>query len=302
MPELPLTLLDHLRPDVPGLALTLLGHLRLSAASALVCHRQRLWLVADDALSLQQYDLGGTLQAEWPLLPGALPEQAKARKKLKPDFEALALLPDGALLALGSGSRANRRRGCLFLDEVVRLIDLAPLYLHLETLLQELNLEGALVWGEYLLLAQRGNGQGGENALILLDLMQVLRDLEAGQLSAAALLRLVPLQLGALNGVPLSLTDLARAPDGRLYFSAAAEATDSSYLDGTCSGSVLGRLNADLSLAGLVRLEPVAKIEGLAFAPDGSLLLVADADDPDVPAPLFCVSAGALAGAGWCVA
>lgn len=284
---------------MPGLALSLLGQLRLSAASALVCHRQRLWLVADDALNLQQYDLGGALQAEWPLLPGVLPEQAKARKKLKPDFEALALLPDGALLAMGSGSRANRRRGCLFLDGVVRLIDLAPLYLHLETLLQELNLEGALVWGEHLLLAQRGNGVGGENALILLDLPRVLRDLEAGQLSAAALLRLVPLQLGALDGVPLSLTDLALGSDGRLYFSAAAEATDSSYLDGACSGSVLGRLNADLSLVGLVRLEPAAKIEGLAFAPDGSLLLVADADDPAVPAPLFSLPSAALAEAGW---
>lgn len=287
---------------MPGLPLTLLGHLRLSAASALVCHRQRLWLVADDALNLQQYDLGGVLQAEWPLLPGVLPEQAKARKKLKPDFEALALLPDGALLVLGSGSTERRRRGCRFMDGEVRPIDLGPLYLHLESLLQELNLEGALVWDKSLLLAQRGNGAGGENALILLDLPRVLRDLEIGQLSAAALQRLVPLQLGALDGVPLSLTDLALGPDGRLYFSAAAEATDSSYLDGACSGSVLGRLNSDLSLAGLVRLAPAAKIEGLAFAPDGTLLLVADADDPAVPAPLFGVTATALAEAGWSVA
>ncbi|MES2819071.1 MAG: hypothetical protein V4812_08835 [Pseudomonadota bacterium] len=277
-----------------SLPLTLLGHLRLSAASALVCHQQQLWLVADDALCLQHYDLQGQWRGEWPLLPGELPADAKARKKVKPDFEAVALLPDGALLALGSGSTPRRRRGCRVLNGEVRVIDLAPLYLHLETQLQELNLEGAVVQGQTLLLAQRGNGQGGENALLVLDLPQVLRDLEAGQLSSAALLRSVPLQLGLLDAVPLSLTDLALAPDGRLYFSAAAEATDSSYLDGDCAGSVLGCLDADFALVGLARLEPRAKIEGLAFAPDGGLLLVADADDPAVPAPLFRLESSAL--------
>ncbi|MET1080347.1 MAG: hypothetical protein ABWY06_20230 [Pseudomonas sp.] len=279
------------------LRLSRIADLGVSAASALVCQRERLWLVADDALDLQQYDLAGQLLARWPLLPGTLPREAKARKRRKPDFEALAVLPDGALLALGSGSKPNRRGGCLFRDGGVRLIDLAPLFLHLETLLLELNVEGAVVRGDRLLLAQRGNGQGGENALVELDLAQALRDLDTGQLSAAALLRLVPLDLGELDGVPLSLTDLALAPDGRLYFSAAAEATDSSYLDGACMGSVLGRLNTDLSLADLVRLEPLAKVEGLAFAPDGAVLLVADADDPTVPAPLFSLSL-----AGWGVA
>jgi len=264
-----------------------LAELRLSAASALVCQEQALWVVADDDLHLHRYSLTGEWLAEWLLLPGELPSEAAARKKVKPDFEALALLPDGALLALGSGSTAQRRRGCLFRAGKVSLIDLSPLYLALETHFPELNLEGAVLHGGQLVLAQRGNGVAGDNALILLDLQQVLADLAEGRLSGAGLLRVLPLALGDLAGVPLSLTDLAVDPLGRLYFSAAAEASASTYLDGPCAGSVLGRFAEDFSVASLIRLDPPVKIEGLAFEPNGHLLLVADADDPQLRAPLF---------------
>ena len=53
------------------------------------------------------------------LFEGALPDPKPDRKKQKPDFEALTLLPaygeypHGALLALGSGSKRNRRMGAL---------------------------------------------------------------------------------------------------------------------------------------------------------------------------------------------
>lgn len=269
------------------LLLRQLATLRLSAASALVCQGQNLWVLADDALVLQRYSLNGDWQAEQTLLPGELPADAKLRKRLKPDFEALLLLPAGNLLALGSGSTERRCRGCLVEADSVRVIDLSPLYQVLAGHFQDLNIEGSVIYRGQLLLAQRGNGRGRENALVLLDLPQVLRDLEKGQLSAAALQRIVLLQLPELDGVPLSLTDLSVAPSGALYFTATAEATDSSYLDGACVGSVLGRLDAQLTIVELNRLAPVVKIEGLAFQADGRPLLVADADDPTIAAPLF---------------
>ncbi|TIH10193.1 DUF6929 family protein [Pseudomonas leptonychotis] len=268
------------------LALRQLASLRLSAASALVCQGQSLWLLADDALVLQRYSLSGDWQAEQILLPGTLPVDAKQRKPLKPDFEALLSLPDDRLLALGSGSTERRCRGCLVEADSVRVIDLSPLYQALAGHFQELNIEGGVVCRGQLLLAQRGNGRGRENAVVLLDLSRVLRDLENGQLSAA-LLQIVPLQLPELDGVPLSLTDLSVAPSGALYFSATAEATESSYLDGACVGSVLGCLDEHLAIVELTLLRPAVKIEGLAFQADGRPLLVADADDPAVASPLF---------------
>ena len=269
------------------LALRQLATLRLSAASALVCQGQSLWLLADDALVLQRYSLSGAWQAERILLPGTLPVDAKQRKPLKPDFEALLSLPDDRLLALGSGSTERRCRGCLVEADSVRVIDLSPLYQALAGHFQELNIEGGVVCRGQLLLAQRGNGRGWENAVVLLDLSRVLRDLENGQLSAATLLQIVPLQLPELDGVPLSLTDLSVAPSGALYFSATAEATESSYLDGACVGSVLGCLDEHLAIVELTLLRPAVKIEGLAFQADGRPLLVADADDPAIASPLF---------------
>ena len=48
------------------------------------------------------------------LAAGDLPADFAERKRRKPDLEALVLLPgQGTLLALGSGSRAQRERGFL---------------------------------------------------------------------------------------------------------------------------------------------------------------------------------------------
>lgn len=273
----------------PPVLLRAIAHLRQSAASGLVCQGDSLWLVADDELSLQRYSLAGAWQAELALLPGELPADPKSRKRLKADFEALLLLPDGALLALGSGSTPQRYRGCLVRAGVVRVIDLGPLYRALAERFEELNLEGGVVYGRHLLLAQRGNGAGGENALVFLDLQQALQDLEGDRLSAAALAQILPVHLADLDGLPLSVTDLCVSPAGQLYFSAAAEGGGSSYLDGECAGSVLGRFDRDFNIAQLARLTPPVKVEGLAFQADGRMLLVADADDPAIASPLFAL-------------
>lgn len=286
-----------LKPSDNPLPLRLIGHLRQSAASGLVCQGQSLWLVADDELSLQRYSLAGVWQAELALLPGELPVEPKVRKRLKADFEALLLFPDGALLALGSGSTRQRCRGGLIRPGAVCVIDLDPLYQALAEHFQALNLEGGVVHGGQLLLAQRGNGAGGENALIFLDLQQLLLDLANDQLSAAALSHVLPLRLGALHGLPLSLTDLCLSPCGQLYFSAAAEGGGSSYLDGACAGSVLGCFDQDFNILRMTQLTPRVKVEGLAFQADGRLLLVADADDPTIASPLFALDdLGASAG------
>src|SRR3990167_4076013 len=110
------------------LQLRQLATLRLSAASALVCQGHSFWVLADDALVLQRYSLSGDWQAELTLLPCELPSDAKLRKRLKPDFEALMSLPADSLLALGSGSTECRCRGCLVEAGNVRVIDLNPLY------------------------------------------------------------------------------------------------------------------------------------------------------------------------------
>lgn len=269
-----------------GLVLQPLASLRLAAASALVCRGDELLVLADDELLLQRYSHAGVYLGQSQLLPGELPADPALRKKLKPDFEMLCQLPDGRFLALGSGSTPQRQRGVLWQAGSAQLLDLSGLYGALDARFTGLNLEGAVVQGQQLLLAQRGNNAGSLNALISLDLACVLKQLPGASLGPDCLRSITPIELGELQGVPLSFTDLCLANDGRLLFSAAAEDTDSSYTDGDCAGSVLGCL-LDGRLQALWPLAGQGKIEGLCMLADGSLRLVNDPDDRSAQSTLY---------------
>lgn len=254
--------------------------LSLSAASGIVLREGVAWVVGDDRVGLDRYDLAdGTALSLVPLLPG-LDATATLPKPEKPDLEALADLGDGTLVALGSGSRPNRDRGFRVdaRSGQVQMIDLSPLYTRLRRELPDLNIEGAaLESADALVLAHRGVGRGDASRLIRLDVQ-----------AAFALRGIHSVDLGALDGIALAFTDLARGPDGVLYYLAAAEDTDDPYRDGHCRGSVIGRLEHDGTARTLARLTPVVKAEGLAFShrdADGDhWCVVTDADDPSLRA------------------
>jgi len=276
-------------------SLTPSGTLEVSAASGCVVRDGRVFVIADDDPHLWAFSLNGTRLDRRRLLPGVMPADAKERKAVKPDLEALALLPDGGLLALGSGSSPRRRRGALFRDDKVTVVDCTELFTALEQQFEALNIEAAVVVGDQLVLGQRGNGPGQQNALVRLTLADVLRGLERGELGSWAIEGIETLDLGELDGVALTLTDLALSLEGELHFSAAAEDTSDPYLDGACAGSIIGVLGP----RGVVRrsrVAPLSKIEGLAQLDADRWVMVADADDPTVPAQLLLASANALRG------
>jgi hypothetical protein len=181
--------------------------------------------------------------------------------------------------------------------DAVRRFDLAPLHAALAEAFGgagELNLEGAAVSGDVLRLLQRGNGALGTNAVIDLDLARVQAALADGATWDASFVRAIHhVDLPTLGGVTLGFTDASPLPDGRLVFTAAAEAGKDTYADGLCAGSVVGLLTAGATpaLAGLHAVQGRAKLEGVhaTLHPDGEidLLLCADADDPGVLAGLF---------------
>lgn len=281
------------------LQLQQLGTLELAAASGVVVMDGLLHVIADDRLTLHRYTPTGALVDRLPLT--AVPADTMADdalpKKQKPDYEAVAVLPGQRLLVVGSGSKANRQAGFLWDAQARqgRSISLAPLYQSLSSEFSELNIEGATIYGDCLVLAQRGNGAEAVNGLIELDLAQVLVDLAQGKVSASSVRRMSRCALGELHGVPLGLTDLAVAPDGRLCFTAAAEASASTYDDGACLGSVFGWFDRQGQVAGLHRLQPDCKVEGLTWwnagQGKGHWLMVADADNPDCAAPLLALPA-----------
>jgi hypothetical protein len=263
--------------------------LDVAAASGLALVGDELVVVADDELTLHRFGRDGQSRGCVPLFAGTLPVEPRARKKAKPDLEALTMLPDGRLFALGSGSKKGQRRdrGALVGGDRVVEVDLAPLYQALRGDFDRLNVEGACVLGDNFALLTRRTGRRGRNALVRLDLRALLAALDASEprLEAALLVRVDDVELGSVSGTPLGFTDAVAWEDGVL-FTAVAEVTDDPVEDGACVACELGWMDRAGAIRQREQVEPCAKLEGIAV--DGArLYAVADADDRATLAPLY---------------
>jgi hypothetical protein len=273
------------------------------AASALARRGETLLMVQDDTLAVATLGPDGALGHI--LLPPA-PDGARTfdaqqgNKKHKPDLEA-AFVDRDLLFALGSGSlRPRERVYAVAADGAVEERDAPELYAGLRLPAfagGELNLEGATVAGDTIVLVQRGNGATVDGRAPV-DAV--------GTLSRAAwwrwwredgpapTLRTVrQLQLGQLDGVRLTLTDVAARSDGALVLLAAAEASPNAVDDGEVTGVAIGLLRRGrCAWCRLMDTQgaPVRdKAEGIVLRDDGAWL-VTDADDPAAPACLLAVA------------
>jgi hypothetical protein len=277
----------------------------LSAASGLVQVGQCFYVVADDENHLGVFQYSGFEPGVLiPLFSDHLPLGYEERKAVKPDLEVLALIPankkypHGALLALGSGSKETRRKGVIIaLDQHeglnnVDIIDLSLLYRELKKELGKINIEGAVIVDKDIVLFQRGNKKNKLNATIRFSLKQFYSyifpasDKHPKKLKAT----ITPYDLGQIQDIPLCFTDATSLPDGAIVFTATAENTSDSHLDGTCMGSVIGIINSQGKLHKIKSIDKTIKLEGVAaqvIADKLTLLLVTDADDVTIPAQLY---------------
>lgn len=264
------------------------------AGSSLLRHGKRLLAVQDDAWSVAWVDLPAL--AITPLVLHG--DGAPLRKKLKPDFEA-ALIHDGCIHLLGSGSRENRRTLARIdlAGTTVALQERHDLYDCVHTALGPIkcpNIEGALATSGRLRLFHRGAG-GAHSAV--LDLPDTVLDGEAARVLATQWF-----DIGSIEQVALAFTDVTLLVDGRIAFSASAERSDDAVADGPVAGSALGLIeqgpkHSALRWTRLLEADgrpSYRKIEGLSLDDDlcGGWLLT-DPDDAARPAELCRV---ALAG------
>jgi hypothetical protein len=268
------------------------GHVR--ASSALVWLGERLIVVQDDAAFLGILDPATALVDDVPFLtqvPRTF-DAARGNKADKPDLEA-AYVDGDLLVALGSGGPLPARRAAVTWrpGEEPRVIALPRLFEAISAAVlpagTSLNLEGAVLDGDTVILANRG-GDGGRSpdALIRIEvaaMRALLDDPEGAPLPAFQIERV---GLGELEGCPLHFSDLAPHADGLLYV-AVAEATTSFFDDGAVRGSVLGILGG--RRLGTILAD---KIEGIAAAGGDRLWLVTDPDDPTRPGELLDVQLG----------
>ena len=238
--------------------------------------------------------------------------------------ETLRRFPHGLLIMSGSGGMSwegVRRSTCVVysLDDQGHISGL-PAKISLQALHEslqdsdhvngDLNIEGMSVYGPRLVLAQRGNsvdedGNPAKNLLIHLDLGEVLEsiytDLSVGGLELHHVreydLGHLPVERdGETHQVKIDFTDLDEVtgdPERRLVFTAAGEGADGTPVEHVIAGSAVGVVSAEGELLSITPLaDRSIKLEGIDARYNPSLgsidlLLVADADDPEVPAPLF---------------
>jgi hypothetical protein len=246
----------------------------LTAASGIVSYPDADWVISDE------WPVVGHFRWNVEHIPVLLsdeqmPADPLERKAVKPDCEAIARLPGGALLVLGSGSTPRRERGWILGAGPPEEISLSGLYAQLRRDLADLNIEGATLAARTLWLAQRGNGAAGINALVEI----VMR-------GGFELRGVREVRLPEVAGVPLSLTDVAPWRDDQLLFTAVAEQTNSTYLDGECVGAAVGILVPRTGEVLALELLPEPwKVEGVSY--EGGLRMVVDPDDPTRPGLLL---------------
>ncbi|MBX9693107.1 MAG: hypothetical protein K2Z81_12030 [Cyanobacteria bacterium] len=278
------------------------------AASGLVRLEDQLFVVADDELHLAIFDYHkeepGTLMR---LLPGDLPDDYGDRKKAKPDLESITLLqpyehaPSGALLVVPSMSRKNRNAGLLITLDGKKLsteqsipINFSRVREKLDSMVDELNIEGIVISKDVVKLFHRGSKDNSRSAVFELDASRFLYDMhDEHVLSGDHVRRHREYELGEIDGVPLQFTDAVAIADDRVLFLASAEESDDAYEDGTTTGSAVGIIASDGTLEFVSRFEGTEKLEGVSVSVTSTridLLLVSDTDNEKKPSGLFKAS------------
>lgn len=266
----------------------------------------RLVIAQDDASFLALLDPGSGSVASIALdhvVAGARRfEAARGNKKHKLDLEAcctIRMRGREIVLAIGSGSLPARERIVLIeAGRPPRIVGASALYAALRARTElsgsELNLEGAAVSGDRVVLFQRGNGAPrGDlmptDATCELAIEGLVAWLEDPALPIPAIEAVTRWELGTVRGVRLTFTD-ACARSGGITFLAAAEASPNAVDDGEVVGVAIGWIPPDGEARhGLLREggEPfLGKTEGLAWRADGRALVVVDRDDPELPTEL----------------
>jgi hypothetical protein len=294
-------------------------HVRAASGAAWI--GDKLALIQDDAnfIALVDPQSGLAEAIALPAGPGGkrLFDDTRGSKHLKLDLEACFSLRRGdtnELFALGSGSKPLRERIVLLRwlaghagashPPELRVVDASSLYRSLHDAVafsgSELNLEGAVLRGDSLLLFQRGNGAPRDpllpiNAVAQLSWPAFERYLTSrGAGEVPALTSITQYDLGTAAHVPYTFTDATLAADGRVVFLASAEDSSSAVTDGTIHGTYVGILEHD----GSARVAPLldeagqasrAKAEGIALDPrdPSRAWAVVDMDDPALASELL---------------
>lgn len=246
----------------------------INGASGLIYKNNQLILIADDSFVLYSYSLKDNNLIKINLSENKNLSE-RMEKALKPDFEAVAL-KNNEFHVFGSGSAEKRFHHVIADAEslvVTERKSIKNLYNKMmETSgikAEDFNIEGVILENNISYFFNRGNGPGKKNGIFKIDENDAIK--------------FFPVKLPEIGGVVSGFTD-ACLFENEIYFTASAEASDSTYHDGEVLGSAIGKISLiDFSLKDFQIITDVYKIEGITVMSSGKneiqFLLCEDADD-----------------------
>lgn len=251
----------------------------IGSASGLIYKDNNLLLIGDNSGFLYEYNL-----TDQSLNHHGLIEKPSANipKKQKPDFEAIAS-DEKNIYVFGSGSTENRNK-MVTLDKVSKTVtattDLANLYLSMQSFAgiaaDDFNIEGVAYDGQHWYFFQRGNGKSGKNGVFTVESKNLEEDFS---------ILYNEFKLPKIKGVRASFTDATLA-NGKLWFLATSEDTQSTYHDGTILGSLVGVIDPEKMKIGKTRIiSEKNKFEGITLltdTPQQTEFLLCEDNDTDV--------------------
>lgn len=222
----------------------------LPGASGIGLQQGRYWVIGDDARTCHLYNadfkLVDTLVI--PSMASIPSENGRIPKELKADLEALVVVSDIEVLALGSGSKPSRETAVHIKGQgnyTIEEYTLRKFYKALRALPEmkksELNIEAAAMVGDQLYLFNRPNG-----LMISLHYRDFMLHISEGAPMPEP--KTHRLNAPSAHGVQAGISGAAFDPtSGRLILTASLERTSNAYDDGEILGSYIGyvRVNGD---------------------------------------------------------
>lgn len=255
----------------------------ISAASGLVHQNNHLFLIADNSQYLYDFSLNDRLLTRIQLDKSATDREniAKARK---PDFESITFDQDKYYI-YGSGSTPNRNLRITYHNEILTE-DFSKIYHSLQQKFQvdqdNFNIEGVIHKEDEIWLFNRGNGQKAQNGIFKINKFNTEKT------------SFDTIKLPLIDEVQAGFTDAILVGDF-VYFIAAAEASNSTYLDGEIAGTILGKYNRkNYQSLETIRIPGKHKFEGITLKEQSdtsiTFLLCEDKDDDKMETVIYSMT------------
>lgn len=226
----------------------------LGSASGLVYTENAIYLICDSSSYLYQYSFATEKTTKIELTTHA---QEAIEKKNKPDFESITLR-NNQLHLFGSGSSKKRNQHFSYDLKTGQITERNIQSKHdsLQKMFgisaEDYNIEGVVYYNQKTYFFQRGNGPKEQNGIFIVN--DVTKEVSYK-----------PFELPKLQGVKATFTDAVLVEDA-IYFLAAAEKSESTYLDGEVTGTIIGKLNPEtLTIDFTQKISDTHKFEGITL-------------------------------------